>query len=225
MPRVTVVVPVWDDISHLALCLESIHAQEELRALEVIVVDDGNPPAKSQQIERLVKALGARADRFVKQSHLGASRARNYGAQFARHPFLFFCDADVTLRPTCLHDLWQKLNFATGDLVAYAYSDFETVTGGQTVKFESQAFDPVRLRVDNYISTMTLVLKRAFGGFPEVERFQDWALWLKLLQAGYRGVYVPSVLFTHFPSGRGISSGSNETALRARAEVLRRFGS
>jgi glycosyltransferase involved in cell wall biosynthesis len=60
-------------------------------------------------------------------------------------------------------------------------------------------FDPARLRQGNYIPTTALVRTeklREVGGWPD-ERMQDWALWLRLLDAEARFKYVPRVTWRY----------------------------
>jgi hypothetical protein len=63
-----------------------------------------------------------------------------------------------------------------------------------------------RLRRENYISTMSLIRRTAFPGWDEsVLRLQDYDLWLTMSMRGYRGAYVPRVLFAALYVDKGIT--------------------
>jgi len=63
--------------------------------------------------------------------------------------------------------------------------------------FTSKSFDPEALRKMNYIHTTSLIRRDAFSGFDEsLIKFQDWDLWLTMMEENYWGVFVDATLFT-----------------------------
>jgi glycosyltransferase involved in cell wall biosynthesis len=91
-PLLSVIVPTHDRPEFLATAVGSVLSQE-LRDLEVVVVDDGSGPAgamaASQLAERDERVRLVRLDRSV-----GASAARNRGVQVARGELVGFLDDD-----------------------------------------------------------------------------------------------------------------------------------
>jgi len=50
-----------------------------------------------------------------------------------------------------------------------------------------------------YINPMALLRREHFpvGGWDEsIKKFQDWDLWLTVLEAGHQGIFVPEVLYS-----------------------------
>jgi hypothetical protein len=48
-----------------------------------------------------------------------------------------------------------------------------------------------------YIHTTSLIRRDHFVGFdPSLKRFQDWDLWLTMMEKGDHGYYLPEILFT-----------------------------
>lgn len=139
---------------------------------------------------------------IVESGPENACRKRNMGAAKAGDvEFLFFCDDDVILSKDCLARLMEKLNQAPDK--GYAYCDFMRIfpassdnPKGSALIHRAVEFDAKALRHDNFISTMSLMRRRVFCGFDEtVVKLQDWRLWLKMLDLGVTGIYVPGVLF------------------------------
>lgn len=88
-PKVSVVIPVRDDIDRLRLCLQALADQTiAASAREVIVVDNGS---KKSVREELVPAAGVR---ILEQPEGGSYAARNTGAAVARGEILAFTDSD-----------------------------------------------------------------------------------------------------------------------------------
>ncbi|MGH8867995.1 MAG: CDP-glycerol glycerophosphotransferase family protein [Actinomycetes bacterium] len=96
MPRISVVVPIYNVEDYLAPCLESL-AQQTMRDLEVIMVDDGSLDSSAS-----IAAAYAEQDprfRLIQQENGGLGHARNTGLSHASGEFLAFVDSDdVVLR-------------------------------------------------------------------------------------------------------------------------------
>jgi hypothetical protein len=73
---------------------------------------------------------------------------------------------------------------------SYAYSGFKF---GWKV-FHGVPFNADRLRKMNFVHTTSLVRRKDFPGFdPAIKRFQDWDVWLTMLEQQKTGVLVPGV--------------------------------
>src|SRR3954469_20095634 len=94
VPRISVVVPMYNVESFLAPCLDSLLAQT-LDDLEVLMVDDGSTDGSTAIAEDYAR----RDDRFrlIVQENGGLSKARNTGIDAATGEFLAFLDSDDLL--------------------------------------------------------------------------------------------------------------------------------
>lgn len=183
---VSVIIPVYDRPAVFLRCLDAIAAQT-YSSLEVIVVNDGSPQTK--QIRAIAQGHPVTAA-YIEQENRGAPAARNEGFRHAKGEYVLFCDADTLMEPTMIAQLVGALHAHSE--ASYSYSGF--YFGWK--KFPSQAFDPVALRQNNYIATMALLRAEVFPGFDEsLKRFQDWDVWLTLLENGKTGVFVPALLY------------------------------
>lgn len=89
-PRVSVVVPAYDEPVFLTDALRSVGAQT-WTDFECIVVDDGSPRDLRPAAE--AAGLGDRL-RFVRQPNAGGGAARNHGIALARGDWIAFLDHD-----------------------------------------------------------------------------------------------------------------------------------
>jgi glycosyltransferase involved in cell wall biosynthesis len=182
--HVSIIIPVYNHAHTLRACLDSIRKQT-YRDFEVTIVDDGSDPP--------LRALGGYdiPIRWLQQENAGAPSARNAGARAAPGDALLFCDADLTFVPQALDVMVQALQKHAN--ASYAYPGFRF--GWK--KFPGFPFQADRLRTMPYIHTTALIRAEHFPGFdPSLQRFQDWDLWLTMLEAGHSGVHIPQELFT-----------------------------
>src|SRR2546423_8520527 len=96
MPRLSVVVPIYNVEAYLEECLESLAAQT-LEDIEVVMVDDGSTDGSAA----IARAFAERDPRFklVSQANGGLSAARNTGIDAATGDFLAFVDSDDLVAP------------------------------------------------------------------------------------------------------------------------------
>jgi glycosyltransferase involved in cell wall biosynthesis len=93
--EVTVVLPVLNDPSRLARCLDALAAQVDAPPFEVVVVDNG-----SQDDTARVAHAHPLAPTVVREPRRGSYAARNAGVAVARAAVLAFTDADCLPTPT-----------------------------------------------------------------------------------------------------------------------------
>jgi len=148
----------------------------------------------------------------------GANVCRNRGAKKAKGKYLLFCDNDITWERDALQVLYKALK--ENPKASYSYCSY-TLDGKLVGNKEFSTHD---LWKWNYISTMSLLRKEDFDGFdPNIKRFQDWDLWLGLLNRGKVGVYCGRTLFKT-KIREGITYGKEtEDPNAAREKVLKKY--
>lgn len=184
MKNVSVIIPTYQHASTLDACLKSLLGQTVLPK-EIIVVDDGSTDQTNVVLEPFFDQII-----YEYQSNQGAPIARNHGASLATGELLLFCDADVIASPLLIERLRDALEEQPE--ASYAYCAFRW---GSRL-FRAKPFDGEALRRQNFIHTTSLIRRQAFVGFdPSLKRFQDWDLWLTMLEQGHVGVAVEEELF------------------------------
>ena len=124
MPKVSIVIPVYNAEAHLPRLMESLLAQDE-PDFEVIAVDDGSRDG-SLAVLRDYAARDARI-RPVHQENGGVSAARNHGLSLASGTYVQFADADDWLPMDSVKILSRELENTGADL---AVADFYRVMEG-----------------------------------------------------------------------------------------------
>lgn len=98
MPKVTVIVPVYNTKCYLSDCLDSLLAQTLApEDLEILVVDDGSTDGTGELADAY--AADHANLRVIHQKNAGTSAARNTGINEAQGTYLGFVDSDDTVSP------------------------------------------------------------------------------------------------------------------------------
>ena len=121
MPKVSVVIPVYNVERYLGECLDSILGQT-LKDLEVLCVDD----ASTDSSLRILEDYAARDSRVkvLRAEHGGAFKARKVGVGAATGEYLYFMDADDLLEPRTFEELCARMDRDRLDQLVFAASVF-----------------------------------------------------------------------------------------------------
>lgn len=230
-PLISVIIPVYNHAHTLKSCIESVFNQT-YRPLEVIVVNDGS----TDNFDEVVKECLLITDgdcigvgsvlSVISQENSGAAAARNRGFASSKGEYVIFWDADTLAQPKMLEKMFVTLQ--NHPEASYVYSQFKF--GWKKIK--SQVFDANKLKQINYIDVTSLIRRESLNCHPEqsdrvspkalavaqgslsncpfdilLKRFQDWDLWLTMLEQGKTGIFISEVLYEKKVTGRkGISS-------------------
>jgi glycosyltransferase involved in cell wall biosynthesis len=197
MPKISIIIPLYNHKHAIGKCLDSIISQS-INDFEVIIVNDGSTDSPDDVIGAYAAKFNSLDKRYhiINQPNRGANAARNRGFREAQGKFLLFCDADVVMEPVMLETMVKTLEENPQASYAYCAHKF-----GRKL-FRLFAFSAERLRTMPYIHTSSLIRREYFTGFDEnVKRLQDWDLWLTMLEQGHSGVWIDQVLFSYSPGG------------------------
>ncbi len=184
MEKISIIIPVYNAQKTLQNCLESIFSQTH-NNFEIIAVNDGSTDKSGKILKKYNNKII-----IIEQKNQGAPSARNAGAKLANSPYIIFCDADIIMKPNMLENLYSALQ--TNPQASYSYCNFKF----GFKKFKLFSFDAEKLKKMPYIHTTSLIRKKHFLGFDQkLNKFQDWDLWLTMLENGHKGVWIDKILF------------------------------
>jgi len=97
MPKITVIIPLYNKEKYIARALESVLAQT-YRDFELLVIDDGSLDRSAE----IVRGCGDLRLRIISQANAGPGAARNRGIKESKAGLLAFLDADDEWMPEFL---------------------------------------------------------------------------------------------------------------------------
>ena len=231
MPRVSVIIPVFNGARTIAEAIESVRAQT-FTDFEIIAVDDGSSDGSVEAIRRCGDAV-----KLIEQQNCGPSAARNLAIENSSGELVGFLDADDWWKPDFLAQMIGALD--TDHSAVMAYCDLQLVDSlGKTFPTSltersghapslNEMLDRLWPIVPSGVVTRRAALD-AVGGYPEQLRaFEDVYLWMLLREQG-PFVYVPESLaawrFAHFPAPLKASGGQEAAGRIFRQMVMARYG-
>ncbi|MBD9124168.1 MAG: glycosyltransferase family 2 protein [Lachnospiraceae bacterium] len=116
--RISIIMPVYNGVSWIGECIESIRQQTDTN-WELLVLDDHSTDGTTELVLKLAEE-DSRILPILRQKN-GVSAARNEGLEKAQGEFIMFVDADDKLDPQMLSVLRAMLGQTESDLAVCDY--------------------------------------------------------------------------------------------------------
>ena len=131
MPKLSIVIPIYNVEDYLAKCLDSVLCPD-VQDYEIIAVNDGSTDS-SGEIAREYAARYPERIRLIEKPNGGLGSARNAGIEAAKGEFLLFLDSDDCLSPGAVKEISEALD-TDADIIFF---DFVTVNeDGRQISYQ-----------------------------------------------------------------------------------------
>jgi GT2 family glycosyltransferase len=183
MPRITVVVPVYNHEPYVEQTLYSLFAQD-CSDYQIVAVDDGSSDGSLEVLNRNRSRIT-----IIQTPHQGAAAARNRAIEATDSEFVAFMDADDLCAPGRLRLSLEKFQTENIDLVASTLSFIDasgqSLSGVWTCPPGAANDYWASLLERNWIGTPSVMVRRrvldAVGAFDETfTHAEDYDLWLRI---------------------------------------------
>jgi GT2 family glycosyltransferase len=227
--EVSIVIPVFNQLSFTDACLVSLQAVQEQPPFEVIIVDDCSTDRTAELVPQIPGIIYLR-----NETNSGFIVSCNLGAKKARGKYLVFLNNDTVVKAGWLSALLDtfadesqtgivgsKLVYPDGRLQEAGGIIWQDASGWNYGKFD----DPQKpeynyLREVDYCSGAALMIPKALflsvGGFDpryEPAYYEDTDLAFKVRRAGYKVLYQPLSEVIHCEGATGgtdLSAGAKK---------------
>lgn len=160
MPKVSIIVPVYNVEKYIAKCLDSLLNQTE-KNIEIIVVNDGSKDNSQLIIDEYVEKNPGKIISLIKENG-GLSDARNFGIPYARGEYVGFVDSDDYVEQNMFEDLLKESESGKKKIIACGYF----------MDWESKNI----VRTDNdYMDVESYILSGLVVAWNKIYR-RDWLL-------------------------------------------------
>ena len=183
MPKISIVVPVYNVEKYVDRCLRSLVTQT-LQDIEIIIVNDGSQDKSEKIIEKYVKENKNKI-KYYEKSNGGLSSARNYGLEYATGKYIAFLDSDDYVESNMYEEMYNLAKKENADMVECDYI-WEWEFGKKIFdkrreyKTKEDMMKKPRVIAWNKIYKRELINKYKIR-FPEDLIYEDLEFFLKLL--------------------------------------------
>lgn len=108
MPKLSIVIPVYNVENYLAKCLDSV-IYPELSDYEVVIVNDGSTDSSGSICEDYAKRY-SNIVRLINTPNGGLGKARDVGIDAASGEYIAFLDSDDYLSPSAVPEMMDTLH-------------------------------------------------------------------------------------------------------------------
>lgn len=188
MPKVSIIVPVYNVEKYIEKCLESL-VNQTLEDIEIIVVNDGTKDNSKEKILQYIEKYPQKIV-YLEKENGGLSDARNYGLPVAKGEYIAFLDSDDYIEKNMYEEMYKKAKEENSDMVEcdflweYLNSEKKIIKQkkdiGKIYKSKKQMLVDVRVVAWNKIIKREILEKTKIQ-FPVGLRYEDVEFTYKLI--------------------------------------------
>ena len=211
MPKVSVIVPIYNVEKYLEKCINSLLSQT-LEDIQIILVNDGSKD-NSGNIAKECEKNNKNRIIYVEKENGGLSDARNYGLKYATGDFIAFLDSDDYIEKNAYEEMYNKAIEENADYVEcdfiWEFPNKIRVDKQYPYKNKKEMLSFVRVVAWNKLIKRQLIIDNNLE-FPKGLRYEDVEFTYKLIPFINKFAYVDKP-FIHYVQREGsIANVQNE---------------
>lgn len=125
MPKISIIIPVYNAEKYLRECLDSI-INQTLKDIEIICINDYSTDNSLQILQEYAK--NDNRIKILKGKKTGAGGARNVGLEIATGEYITFFDADDFLEKNSYEKIYNNAVTNNSDIVVFDYDKYISTT-------------------------------------------------------------------------------------------------
>lgn len=94
MPKISIIIPVYNAEKHIEKCLDSLMIQTIKEKIEIIIINDGSTDNSEKVIKGYIEKHGVDKIKYYSKKNEGVAKTRNFGIEKATSNYIFFVDSD-----------------------------------------------------------------------------------------------------------------------------------
>lgn len=193
MPKVTVVIPCYNQGAYIDEAVDSVLSQT-FSDYEIIIVNDGST---DEATNTKLASYAKPNTRVLTTENQGPSMARNAGISAASGEYILPLDADDKISPDFIEKAVKVLDSQPEIGIVCSLVKF---FGAKCGRFFVPDFSEKDMLLSNHICATAMFRKADWaevGGYNANMTFgwEDWDFWLSLIELGKKMYRIPEVLF------------------------------
>lgn len=211
MPKVSIIVPVYNVERYVEKCLQTL-INQTLKDIEIIVVNDGS----TDNSRNIINEYAGKFPNLIKcydKENGGLSDARNYGMQFASGDYIAFLDSDDYVELDMYEKMYNKVIEENSDMVEcdfiWEYPDKKVIDTGIVYDNKKDMITYARVVAWNKLVKRE-VIEKAKVEYPKGLRYEDIEFFYKMVPFYNKVSFVKEPLVHYIQRDSSISNVQNE---------------
>ena len=193
MPKVSVIIPCYNQGQYLDEAVQSVLAQS-CDDFEIIIVNDGSTDEFTND---LLSSYRGEKINVIHTANQGLAEARNTGIRASTGRYILPLDADDKIGAVYLAEAAKVLDAAPETGIVYCEAEY---FGEKTGKWDLPPYSFEKMLRENKIFCSAFFRREDYdatcGYDPKmIHGLEDWDFWLSLLELGKKVYRIPKTLF------------------------------
>ena len=207
-PKISVIMPYFRKKNFFKKSIYSVLSQT-FKSYEVIIIFDDNNLDELNYIKKIIKNK-KKIRLIINKKNMGAGYSRNIGIMNSRSRYIAFLDCDDIWHENKLefqYEFMSKNNYKLTHTSYYVIDKNEKIIQKNIIKNNIIDYHYLIKSCDIGLSTVMIdksIIKSE--KFPNLKTKEDYVMWLKLLNKGYKFFGLNSLLVSWRTSDNSLSS-------------------
>ena len=220
MPKVSIVVPIYNVEKYLEKCLNTL-INQTLSDIQIILVNDGASDDSGKIAKEFQKKYPEKII-YLEKENGGLSDARNFGIPYATGEYIAFLDSDDYVELSIYEEMYNLAKKENSDMVEcdfyWEYPGKTKEDIGELYEGKKEMLEKVRVVAWNKLIKRE-VLEKAQVWFPKGYRYEDVEFTYKLIPYLEKVSFVKKP-YIHYMQREGSISNSQNERTKEIFEVL-----
>lgn len=211
MPKVSVIVPVYNVENYIEKCLNTL-VNQTIQDIEIIIVNDGSTDNSKNVIEKFIKKYPEKIV-YLEKENGGLSDARNYGLPYAKGEYIAFLDSDDYVELDMYERMYEVAKKENSDIVEcdfiWEYPNKQKQDIGKIYNGKHEMLEKVRVVAWNKLIKRQ-ILNDTQILFPKGYRYEDVEFTYKLIPYLNKVSFLKKPCIHYVQRENSISNSQNE---------------
>lgn len=211
MPKVSIIVPVYNVEKYIEKCLESL-VNQTLEDIEIIVVNDGSKDNSKEIVEKYLEKYPKKMV-YLEKENGGLSDARNFAIPYAKGEYVAFLDSDDYVELNIYEDMYKIAKNEDSDMVEcdfiWEYPDKSKIDIGEIYHGKHEMLEKIRVVAWNKLIKKS-ILDETKVIFPKGYRYEDIEFTYKLIPYLEKVSFLKKACIHYIQRDNSISNTQNE---------------
>lgn len=211
MPKVSIIVPVYNVEKYIEKCLKSL-VNQTLEDIEIIIVNDGSKDGSKEIVEKYLEKYPKKI-LYLEKENGGLSDARNFAIPYAKGEYVAFLDSDDYVELNMYEDMYKIAKNEESDMVEcdfiWEYPDKSKIDTGEIYHGKHEMLEKIRVVAWNKLIKKN-ILDETKVIFPKGYRYEDIEFTYKLIPYLEKVSFLKRPCVHYIQRDNSISNTQNE---------------